>query len=55
VKADGTESVLYNFSGCTGASEATGQLIVDPTGNLYGTALLGGAYCDDGVIFKLTP
>jgi uncharacterized repeat protein (TIGR03803 family) len=56
VTADGVESVLYNFSGFTndGAGEASGQLVVDPAGNLYGTTLAGGA-SGGGTIFKVTP
>jgi uncharacterized repeat protein (TIGR03803 family) len=56
VTAEGTESVLYNFSGYTnyGAGEATGELVLDSTGNLYGTTIAGGAD-GGGTIFKVTP
>jgi uncharacterized repeat protein (TIGR03803 family) len=56
VTADGSESVLYNFSGYTndGADEASGQLVVDPSGNLYGATLAGGAN-GGGTILKVTP
>jgi hypothetical protein len=42
--AQGNESVLWNFgNGTDGRSPYTG-LIVDPSGNLYGTTTGGGAY-----------
>jgi uncharacterized repeat protein (TIGR03803 family) len=47
-----TENVLFTF-GST-ACGAMGGLIVDPSGNLYGTARVGGAY-DDGVVVELSP
>ena len=47
-----TENTLFTFQGI--GCGATGGLIVDPSGNLYGTARLGGAY-DDGVVFELSP
>lgn len=57
-KADGTwtESVLHSFcSGkCTDGSYLQGGLILDQTGNLYGTAYGGGAN-GGGTVFKLTP
>jgi uncharacterized repeat protein (TIGR03803 family) len=48
-----TESVLYSFSGAGGTFPVAG-LVFDATGNLYGTALAGGAD-GDGVVFKLKP
>jgi uncharacterized repeat protein (TIGR03803 family) len=58
-KADGswTESVLYSFcslSKCADGAVPSASLIFDETGNLYGTAFLGGAH-DFGAVFKLTP
>jgi uncharacterized repeat protein (TIGR03803 family) len=29
--------------------------VLDPAGNLYGATLAGGADCDCGVIYKITP
>ncbi|HVI08994.1 MAG TPA: choice-of-anchor tandem repeat GloVer-containing protein [Candidatus Binatia bacterium] len=57
LKEDGTESVLYNFSGFQnyGAGQASGNLVVDPAGNLYGSTLAGGQNCGCGTIFKVTP
>lgn len=56
VKADGAESVLYNFSGFEndGAAQASGELVVDPAGNVYGTTLAGGG-AGAGAVFKVTP
>jgi uncharacterized repeat protein (TIGR03803 family) len=57
--ADGswTESVLYNFCSLTKCADGAfpaARLIFDRTGNLYGTAVLGGAH-GFGIVFQLTP
>jgi uncharacterized repeat protein (TIGR03803 family) len=62
------ETVLHPFcpdSGCLDGSNPTGDLIMDATGNLFGTAQEGGTGAPDcgsefvrlgcGVVFKLTP
>jgi uncharacterized repeat protein (TIGR03803 family) len=54
-----TETVLYSFcaqggTACTDGAQPEAGLIIDGSGNLYGTTLLGGAY-GDGTVFKLTP
>lgn len=66
----GKETVLYSFCAqggyCADGAEPYGGLIFDQKGNLYGTAITGGAhngnyncYVDSvfgcGVLFKLTP
>ena len=49
-----TESVLYSFQGgADGASPAAG-LVMDASGNLYGTTASGGAG-SNGVVFELIP
>ena len=48
-----TESTLHQFHGSDGR-KLVGGLVFDATGNLYGTATLGGAY-GHGVVFKLAP
>jgi uncharacterized repeat protein (TIGR03803 family) len=52
------ENVLHRFTGNDGA-QLWGGLILDPVGNLYGTAVQGGnlGQCNGGcgVVFKLTP
>ena len=48
-----TESVLHSFNGSDGAT-LVGGLVFDTSGNLYGTAVGGGAY-GRGVVFKLAP
>jgi uncharacterized repeat protein (TIGR03803 family) len=55
--ADGTANVVYSFcaqAGCSDGESPASNLILDKSGNLYGTAGGGGAH-QDGVIFKLTP
>jgi len=48
-----TENVLYSFSGGDG-EQPVGGLILDESGNLYGTTIYGGA-ADGGVAYQLTP
>jgi uncharacterized repeat protein (TIGR03803 family) len=45
--------VLYQFTGGTDGSQPLAGLILDASGNLYGTTPQGGAF-GDGVVFKLT-
>lgn len=51
---DGTESVLYAFQGYSDGSEPNGGVILDVSGNLYGTTEAGGAN-NLGTVFKVTP
>jgi uncharacterized repeat protein (TIGR03803 family) len=46
-----TERMLYQFTGTDGANPQAG-LIVDPSGNLYGTTQAGGVY-GKGTVFEL--
>ena len=48
-----TEKVLWSFDGTDGAS-AWASLILDSSGNLYGTTYAGGSN-GDGVVFEVTP
>ena len=48
-----TES-LYSFNNADGFSPEAG-LILDSSGNLYGTTVYGGAYKEGGTAFELTP
>jgi uncharacterized repeat protein (TIGR03803 family) len=53
-----TEQVLYKFCpqvGCTDGTNPAGDLIMDASGNLYGTAENGGTHGFGGTVFKLTP
>lgn len=54
---DGTwqERVLYSFKGGKDGSNSISNVVFDKTGALYSTTSAGGASCDCGVIFKLTP
>jgi uncharacterized repeat protein (TIGR03803 family) len=47
------ENVLVNFDGTNGAYPY-GNLIIDGSGNLYGTTI-GGGQNGGGVVFKLAP
>jgi len=59
----GKETVLHTFSSFNGQTYGFGPeagVIMDPAGNLYGTASLGGNLNDCqgegcGVVFKITP
>lgn len=50
----GTERVLFSFSGGNDGGNAATGLARDAQGNLFGTAVIGGAY-DCGTAFKLVP
>jgi len=54
VTPTGQETVLLSFMGGTEGFFPAGGLIMDASGNLYGTAQLGGAN-GVGAVFKLTP
>lgn len=49
-----TFSKVFQFNGTSGASPGT-SVILDPSGNLYGTTFSGGNTCNCGVVFALTP
>jgi uncharacterized repeat protein (TIGR03803 family) len=50
--ASGTETVLHSFGGAPGGSNPTARVILDASGNLYGTTAFGGAY-GHGTVFKV--
>jgi uncharacterized repeat protein (TIGR03803 family) len=49
-----TEKVLHSFTGGNDGSGPVGGLVLDASGNLYGTTLFGGAY-HGGTVFELMP
>ena len=54
----GNETLLYAFTGKADGGNPNGPLVMDATGNLYGTAAWGtlsGGGAGDGVVFKLEP
>ena len=57
--ASGNQTVLYNFTGPPDGANPTFGLVMDASGNLYGTAGGGGnlttCYGGCGVVFKLDP
>jgi uncharacterized repeat protein (TIGR03803 family) len=50
--ANGIETALYSFTGGADGSQPQSALLLDSTGDLYGTTVLGGA-SGFGTIFKL--
>jgi uncharacterized repeat protein (TIGR03803 family) len=60
ISPDGTETVLYSFTGGSDGSGPEG-VIMDKAGNLYGTTFVGGTIqaglCSNGcgVVYKLVP
>jgi uncharacterized repeat protein (TIGR03803 family) len=54
IAPDGTETVLYSFTGGGDGGEPQSTLIWDKSGNLYGTTIQGGAN-NLGTVFELTP
>ena len=49
-----TESVIYSFTGGSDGGEPNGGVVADSKGNVYGTAVTGGAN-GGGVVFQLSP
>ena len=49
-----TKNILFSFTGGNDGGEPYGDLIVDASGAVYGTAELGGTL-GHGVVFKVTP
>jgi uncharacterized repeat protein (TIGR03803 family) len=49
------ETVLYSFQGGRDGSGSISNVVFDKTGAMYGTTSAGGASCNCGVIFKLSP
>lgn len=47
------EKVLYNFQGGSDGAYPYARVVLDPDGNIYGTA--GGGQFNAGVVFKLDP
>lgn len=55
VTPNGTESVIYSFTGQPDGSHPIAGLFRDPkTGNLYGTTVYGGT-TNNGTVFSVTP
>jgi uncharacterized repeat protein (TIGR03803 family) len=51
----GAEEILYGFGDGSNGARPNPSLLMDSSGNLYGTTLAGGPYNNAGVVFELTP
>lgn len=49
-----TEQTLYNFTGFADGGNPLSSLVMDASGNLYGTTLVGGAH-GAGEVFEVSP
>jgi uncharacterized repeat protein (TIGR03803 family) len=54
VVGPGSETVVYSFSGTSEGGSPFGGVVLDSSGNIYGTTQLGGSH-DLGVVFKIDP
>jgi len=54
IPAGGKETVLYSFTGGSDGAHPYAGVVLDSSGNLYGTAYQGGA-SNAGVVYKLSP
>jgi uncharacterized repeat protein (TIGR03803 family) len=54
LSAAGQETILYNFTGGADGRTPFGGVVLDSSGNLYGTASAGGT-AGAGVVFMVTP
>jgi uncharacterized repeat protein (TIGR03803 family) len=52
--SQGQETALYSFGGTPDGATPSGNLILDMSGNLYGTTAAGGAF-GQGTVFELSP
>jgi uncharacterized repeat protein (TIGR03803 family) len=50
-----TETILHNFPDAPGDGVFPSSVVMDGSGNLYGTTLDGGVNDDAGIVFELTP
>jgi uncharacterized repeat protein (TIGR03803 family) len=50
--ASGAETVLHSFGGAADGANPTARVILDASGNLYGTTAFGGAF-GHGTVFKV--
>jgi uncharacterized repeat protein (TIGR03803 family) len=55
IDASGKETILHTFSGQSDGGNPQSTLILDPAGNLYGSAGGGGGGARYGTLFKLVP
>ncbi|HEX3666125.1 MAG TPA: choice-of-anchor tandem repeat GloVer-containing protein [Rhizomicrobium sp.] len=55
VDDSGQEVLLHTFTGGSDGATPYGGLAFDKRGNLYGTTNLGGAGCNCGTVFELSP
>ena len=56
VTAQGSEAVLWNFDPLNGDGHGSqAGLLIDASGNLYGTTFGGGPFKDSGTAFELSP
>jgi uncharacterized repeat protein (TIGR03803 family) len=56
INAKGKETILHNFSGSPDGSLPLGNLILDPSGNLYGVTFYGGGLSGEsgnGTVFEI--
>ena len=53
-KSGNNEQVVYNFTGGSDGGNAATALVLDKTGNVYGTTVVGGTY-QCGTIFEAKP
>lgn len=54
VDKNGKETVLHTFTGGKDGAVPASRLMIDESGNLYGTATMGGQ-SDNGVVFRIKP
>jgi uncharacterized repeat protein (TIGR03803 family) len=50
-----TETTLYQFSGGNDGAYPLSSLVLDKSGNLYGTTLFGGGAPQAGIVFQVAP
>lgn len=54
VSSGGTTSLLHAFTGGADGSDPSGSLLIDASGNIWGTTRAGGDSSGDGAVFELS-
>jgi hypothetical protein len=49
------ETILYNFESATDGSQSVAGVLIDSTGNIYGTTQYGGTRLGNGTVFEIQP
>jgi uncharacterized repeat protein (TIGR03803 family) len=55
ISSSGAETILHSFAGGSDGANPQAGLVMDTSGNLYGTTEGGGGTANSGTVFEITP